>query len=161
MLPVALKSGEIVKQQGEDISLLRSTSFISTKTNVRSGRWYYESTHISGNQWHLIWFVTNTGGIYFYPIGEISSPRIFIEGSFVNSSVFGYVPFSITPVHTIGVGIDIEKHRFHVFYNHNFFSIVFHSQKSFEGFNARVWGAGSDDANETINVNFGDFSLQY
>ena len=65
---------------------------ISTKTNVRNGKWYYEFTHISGDNFHLAGFKTKYGSYSLYPLYTSLQVRFYFKLFIFNNFLLNLTP---------------------------------------------------------------------
>ena len=113
-MPVALTGENRIVQQNEKVVLENGHNYKSTKNNQnKPGRWYYEFTHYSGNQYHLAGFQYDSGSVEFYPWGTLSNSLFYFAGSAINPNAEN--PFTPQSEHAICVGIDAYKNIFYVF----------------------------------------------
>ena len=161
---IELVSGSTYAQQNTEIHLTKAVSYDSTKILRKChGKWYYEATHkAGGSNYHLIGFEMNIGDIYFYPYANIASPNFFMSSSISHTgSKFTKLPFSVDDRHTVGVGIDVDEHRFYVFYNNNYAYYDFIKTGKCNEMKARVWGSVDPSTDDYVSVNFGDKPFSY
>ena len=161
---VELIYGSVLAQQNTKIHLGNSIFYRSTKI-VKScrGKWYYEGTHYAGgSNLHLFGFDTNLGYINFYPDKHINAPQFYMAQSFSHiGSSYSSIPFPVEDEHTVGVGIDVDEHRFYVFYNNNYAYYDFIMPGKCRNLNVRVVGAYTSDTNDNVSINFGDKPFKY
>ena len=163
-MAIQLIYGSDIKPQNTKIHLKQCYVYKSTKERTNChGKWYFEATHYSGgSNWHLFGFEMNFGDIYFYPVGDRSNPAFYMPESLSqNNNTRTPLPFSVEDEHTIGVGIDIDEHRFYVFYKNNFAFYDFKMTSKCKRINARVWGANINLTDDNVSVNFGDEPFKY
>ena len=104
-----------------DIIILESTvqRYLSTKP-FSKGRWYYEFTHLEGDNFHLAGFQTNQGErIHIYPQGQRKCLIACFNGMSADG-VSGYTDANFnnfTENHTVGLGFDTYSKVFTVQYN--------------------------------------------
>ena len=161
---IELVSGSLHIQQNAKFILKNSSFFRSTKTIKNcNGRWYYEATHYAGGtNYHLIGFSINQSYITFYPLGNPSLPNFYMHQSLSQTSnEFSRIPFSVEDEHTVGVGIDVDEHRFYVFYNNHFSYYDFVMTNKCQNLNTRIFGAYTSITNDEVSINFGDEPFKY
>ena len=150
--------------QNTKIHLTKSTVYRSSKT-IKScrGKWYYEATHYSGgSNYHLVGYSMDIGGIYFYPRASISQPKFYMSIPLSHTGTDATnIPFSVASEHTIGLGIDVDKHLFYVFYNNNYAYYDYIKTGECQDLRAVIWGANSELADDNVSVNFGDRPFLY
>ena len=160
-MPIELTGSKGTFQQNEKLSLEIYHSYKSTKINQnKPGRWYYEFTHYSGNQYHLAGFKCDSGTVSFYMCGVLSMPQFYFLGDFATNKST-YMPFALQNNHTVGLGIDTYKNIFYVFYENNFAYKNFSASKPIKNLNVKVWGASINKTNDEISVNFGATPFKY
>ena len=72
------------------------------------------------------------------------------------------IPFSIVDdEHTVGVGIDVDEHKFYVFYNNSFAYYDLIKSEILTDLTPCMWGAVTSSANDYVSVNFGDAQFKY
>ena len=127
------------------------------------GKWYYEATHYpGGSNYHLIGFLMNLGGIYFYPRTNPATPCYFMDKNFShNNAETEDIPFSANDEHTVGVGIDVDDHKFYVFYNNNFAYYDFVKPGIMRNLTPCIWGAVTPLTDDYVSVNFGNKPFKY
>ena len=98
----------------------KSVSYLSTRI-LQRGKFYYEFTHKSGSQLHLVGYkCSDSSYIAFYASGHPSA-LVYFDGtiSCYNWKRYDNLNFSdIGSEHTVGLGIDIEARQFLIRCNH-------------------------------------------
>ena len=110
-------SGGQTFREGEQFEVFQSQFFRSTKSHIQSGKWYFEGTLHKGNDGILFGYITNNGGMYFYPYYNENQPTLYLTGmvSPNDESVMITLPFSVQKPYTVGLGVDINKKSFLLF----------------------------------------------
>ena len=98
-----------------------SITYHSSRKRVSKGKYYYEFTHKSGNNYHLVGFSTNEGSyIAFYTDGLKGT--VYFDRIISSSSHSPYTSLDLGTIsndHTIGVGIDVDNNYFIVKHKSN------------------------------------------
>ena len=142
-----------------------SSHFLTTKP-YSQGRWYYEFTHISGDNFHLAGFcVTGNPRVYVYPQGSKGHTTI---SFFDRMSVKGYDCYQSLPLsnysenHTIGLAFNTFTKLFTVIYQNQTlkFQTVYNTKINkvspcfYEAVDPTLF-------TDTISVNLGSKPFQY
>ena len=160
-MPIALSSPGKIYQQNEKIHLSNGEHYRSTKSlQNKPGRWYFEFTHYSGENFHLAGFECEGGSFDFYICRILTNPHFYLSSSFKTDQNVS-IPFVFQNEHTVGLGIDTYKHIFYVYYDKYFASYNLNKTTSMRKLNARILGAYSEYTNEEVSVNFGASPFKY
>ena len=153
--------------QNELFTISNNFGCRSTKT-VNKGKWYFEATHYSGTNYHLFGFKGSSGALYFYPLAysgytnQNQYPNVYFVGdTVVDEKYFEVLNISTGTEHTIGIGIDIEKRKFYVFYKNQFRVVDIINSAKIKDYSAIVYGANDETTNEVVSVNFGDYPFEH
>lgn len=136
-----------------------------TTKNKANGRWYYEFTHESGTNFHLVGYILNAARIFIYPQGCASCLKLTYWDTNVKESINCYDDIGFANVnskHTIGLSFDTYSRVFTVFYETQMrrFTILT-SEKDTRVYPYFYEGSGSDNFRDTISLNFGENPFKY
>ena len=164
-----------------DVSLVGSDSKLYSKDNVyleshrtsyrssrrlTKGRYYYETTHISGDNWHASGFITDSGP-YIDVFPRSAKSATIYYGAFLSSNNYvAYQDLKISDIgtkYTFGIGIDIDAKQF-LFRSNNDFRVI---EMNFTQ-KVKYWQAffgectpGSLIVKDNISINFGEKEFKY
>ena len=153
-----LKDGKLFNQLS-GLNLSRGEQFTSTKSSKSSGKWYFEITHFMGSNYDYAGFLhaKSNNELVFYTRGEIDNPYYWTSGIFSEKTFnIEHLNFPVDSQHTIGVGIDIDKQTFSIFYKYFIKSFNIISFDKETAFNIDIGCGDNINANyDVISVNFG------
>ena len=89
--------------------------YTTSRNPVSEGKWYFEFTHHSGDQYHLVCFRPTIGFSCFYPQNRLPSSVLYNDDGLkmnVSSNYHDLNLDNVEPIHTIGIGIDIDEQLF-------------------------------------------------
>ena len=160
-MPIELTYSKGNQKQNTKFQIIKDDFYTTTKgQNINKGKWYFECTHYDGgSNLHLFGFKLDDNLIQFYPESRVNEVNIytFIAASRQDRTL---LPFLIDGQNTIGIGIDLERRRFYVFYNNNYFSIEYINVK-FRRLDVVVRGSVYESTNDYISINLGDSPFTY
>ena len=165
MIQLKELNSDLIYQQNQSFIITNNQQFQSTKKNEKKGHWYFEATCYTEQGLSLFGFHTNQGKVDFYGWNRLSSPSIVIHENLRTNTEERqqrvYLPFSVEVPYTVGVGIDMRRNIFTVFYKNDYFPMILNQKVKINSVNAEVRGASNPSTNENISVNFGYLNFSY
>ena len=157
-----LFNSQVIKN---DTITLVNAQYAKTTKNKANGRWYYEFTHVSGTNYHLVGFKLDSARFYVYPQGCTSCLKLAYWSTDVQEDIACYGDIGFTDVvvdHTIGLSFDTFSRIFTIYYESQIrrFTILT-SEKDTRASPDFVEASGSDNFCDTISLNFGEKPFKY
>ena len=162
-MPIKLV-GPSTYNENEIFEMSNNQKFKSDKKDVKTGKYYYEVTHYSGENYIIAGFSANIGSVQFYSINSLSNIVIWLNNDLGGGSgTHSYdIPWNISSSeYTIGLGIDIDAGYFYVFYEMNHFSFKYSTIPKRTPFNIVVRESTKATQTDKISVNFGSSPFKY
>jgi len=143
---------------------LRNGQKAKTTPKSVNGRWYYECTHISGDNYHLCGFSINSnyGGIYAYPQGCTTCIKLHFNTLTVyeNIKVDTNVGFTgVIKEHTIGLGFHTYTRTFTIIYDNQTAKFTIRNEIKETSVSPMIFEATPFE--DTISANFGENDFKY
>ena len=154
-----------VYQREDTVTLISNTSLFYSTKPFAQGRWYYEFTHLDGDNFHLIGFLLDGGQrIYIYPGGSQNKFHIifFDQMSVEEKDSYEDLKFkNVTSSHTVGLGFDTYSKKFTIRYLDQILELQCSYSKSTKV--APQFGEGFDKTIHTdrVRYNFGKTTFEY
>lgn len=143
--------------------LLKSNDVVysSSKERVSKGKYYYEFTHISGNNYHLIGYSSNNGYIAFYPQNNLPSSKIYYSG-LIKCNYSGNLNLKdVDNLHTVGVGLDLDNYQFYIRTKTSVRRININRDSRITTWNIILVEATGGSFTDICSVNFGEKRFAY
>ena len=162
---------DLIKNDGktyskDSVEVITRGEFYKSSRLLRKGKFYYESTHISGPNMHIFGFSNDENSyISFSPSRYYPSAMTYFSGRI---KAYDWVPFQdlklsdIGDKHTIGLGIDTEAKQFLIRSNHEVRIIEMNLSTNFKYWRAAVGEATTTaGTKDYVSVNFGESPFHY
>ena len=168
------KNNVVVAAQGEEFEVKSYEFFYSTRKKVNKGKWYFEITHVSGNNLYYIgWWINSVTFMgfspcgyqskayaYFYdPNGYTYSSYINKNGEYVGATQLNFENF--TAGQTIGIGVDIDSKLFYYQYQNQHQYIRFRTNSKVNKLKNYFFTSDSGTGNDVLTFNFGSSDFVY
>lgn len=147
----------------ESVLLKTSTiSYHSSKKRVFKGKYYYEFTHKSGDNYHLVGFSTNEGSYIAFFASKLKGV-VYYSRSITSSSHAPYASLelgSISNDHTIGVGIDVDNNCFIVKHKSVEKKVIMNKNDLIKSWDIFLVEGTEKTFTDIISINFGEKKFQ-
>jgi len=165
MVVKILRYGSNQEYSLDGLVMTKSIMYTSTRCKNKVGRWYFEFTHVSGDNFHILGFIDgNFRRLAYYASGALPDSRVLCDNSLSPSKV-DYELIGFTNVgtsSTIGLGLDQYKGEFFIRSSNQISVITFNPSKfNVTKTNIYIEEATVDKISDTVNINFGSKPFVY
>ena len=163
MIEVSLIGSDNKLYSKDNVYLESSKIRYRSSRRLTKGRYYYEITHISGDNWHSTGFITNNNNqITVFK----KSAAIYYDPILSSNNYVSYEDLKISDAgtkYTFGIGIDIDAKQFLFRSNKDFRIIEMNFTQKIKYWQAYFQEStpGSLIVKDNISINFGEKEFKY